>query len=99
MYAMNGGFRWMIPVATAGSMIAIASAWLYYNAVHQDGSSGTYIPFLAAVTAAGGLTSTSIYLIAPDNQRSRLGAFVGGLLAAIVAAAVLLAMIISAFGS
>jgi len=51
------------------------------------------------VTAAGGLTSISTYWIAPDNERSRLGAFVGGLLAAIVAAAVLLAMIISAFGS
>lgn len=89
----------MIPVATAGSMLAIASAWLYSNAAYLDGSAGTYVPFLAAVTAAGGLTSTSIYWIEPDSEQSRLGAFVGGLLAAIVAAAVLLAMMISAFGS
>lgn len=96
---MNGGFRWMIPLATSGSVIAIAATWLYYNQAHQSGAPGTYVPFLVAVTAAGGLTATAIYRIAPDNERSMLGAFIGGLLTAVVAAGALIAMTITAFGS
>ena len=96
---MKGSFRWMIPVASAGSVIAITSAWLYYNAMHQAGTSGTFVPFLAASVAAGGLTATSIYWIAPDGERSRLSAFIGGLVTAIVTAGALIAMMIAAFGS
>jgi len=96
---MNGGFRWMIPLATSGSVIAIATTWLYYNHAHQSGVPGTYVPFLAAVTAAGDLTATAIYWIAPDNERSMMGAFIGGLLTAAVAAGALIAMSIAAFGS
>ncbi len=96
---MRGSYRWMIPAATAGSMIAVASAWLFYNAAQQNASSGSVVPFLAAVTVAGGLTSTSIYWIAPDNERSRLGAFIGGFVAATVAAGVLIVMLTARFGS
>ena len=89
----------MIPLATSGSVIAIAATWLYYNHAHQSEVSGTYVPCLAAVTAVGGLTATAIYWIAPDNERSMLGAFIGGVLTAAVAAGALIAMTITAFGS
>lgn len=55
---MNSGLRWMIPL---GSVTAIAVAWVYYSQAHQAGSTGRYVPLLAAATAAGGLTAASTY--------------------------------------
>jgi hypothetical protein len=96
---MSIGVRWMIPLATSGSVIAIAVAWVSYNQAHQAGATGSYLPLLAAATAAGGLTAASTYWAAPANQRSIMKAFVGGLLTAIVAAGAIIVMTITAFGS
>ncbi|MDH5176740.1 MAG: hypothetical protein OEX15_08760 [Gammaproteobacteria bacterium] len=96
---MKVSFRWMIPVATAGSVLAIAFAWLYYNAKHEAGTPGTFVPFLAAIATTGGLTATSIYWLAPDGERSKASAFFGGLATAAVTAGALIAMMIEAFGS
>lgn len=96
---MKANVRWMIPVATAGCVLVIALVWLYYNAKHQAGTPGTYVPFLAAIATTGGLTATSIYWLAPEGERSRASAFFGGLATAAVTAGALIAMMIAAFGS
>ena len=90
---MRPGRLWMIPVANAGGVIAIASASIYYRNFVGFCTSPSYVPLVASVAIAGGLTAASIYLIAPDGAGSKLNAVIGGLATSIVMAAALIAMV------
>ena len=88
--------RWSVLLAVTGSILVTAVTFWHYAQAHREGHPGGYLPLAIGGLLVGLLAAACSYF---NGLRHTFTAIASGVVAAITFMAVLLATLISCFGS
>lgn len=90
---------WLVPITAIGSVIVTIATLMVYIQAHRAGQPGGYLPMLLGAFSVGLLVTGCNYFIAPRVVRSGLVSISLGSFASLIFLGVLVAALISSFGS
>ena len=96
---MGRSSQWSIPLAVIGSILIASATFLQYAKAHRAGQPGGYFPIILGALVVGLLATLCSYFSQLKLTRSASVAVLSGATASIAFFAVLLATLISCFGS
>ncbi len=92
-------YWWSISIATLGSVVAVAATLRYYAQAHRVGEPGGYFALALGALVVGVLAGVATYYSVTSARPTILAAAASGLVVSLATAGVLVAALVSAFGS